>query len=123
MVDVVDVVSIMIALTKSNISNQRFILVAENWDYKKFLQAMAKSVKAKEPQKMASLGLLQLAWRLDWLKHKLTGKRRQLTKQLATALSTNKTISNAKIKAQLNYEFKPVETSIIEIGDLFLKQV
>ncbi|WP_445956772.1 NAD-dependent epimerase/dehydratase family protein [Yeosuana sp.] len=123
LVDVVDVVSIMIALTKSNISNQRFILVAENWDYKKFLQAMAKSVKAKEPQKMASLGLLQLAWRLDWLKHKLTGKRRQLTKQLATALSTNKTISNAKIKAQLNYEFKPVETSIIEIGDLFLKQV
>ena len=73
LVDVDDVVSIMIALTNSDISNERFILVAESWTYKDFLKTMAKSVNASPPKKLAPQWLLQIAWRLDWLTHKLTG--------------------------------------------------
>jgi len=123
LVDVEDVVNIMIALTKSNITNERFILVAENWSYKAFLQAMAKAVNAKIPEKLAATKLLQIGWRLDWLNHKLFGKRRQLTKHLVSSLSTQKTYSNKKIKSQLHYDFKSVSESIIEIGSLYLKQV
>lgn len=123
LVDVEDVVNIMIALTKSNITNERFILVAENWSYKDFLQAMAKAVNAKIPMKLASIKLLQIGWRLDWLNHKLFGKRRQLTKHLVSSLSTQKTYDNTKIKSQLQYNFKPISKSITEIGALYLKQV
>ena len=123
LVDVQDVVSIMIALTKSNIVNERFVLVAETWSYKDFLQTLAKSLNVKAPYKLASYNLLQVAWRLDWLKHKLLKKRRRLTKHLTIALNTEKKYSNTKIKTQLHVDFKPVETSITEISSLYLKQV
>lgn len=122
LVDVQDVVSVMILLTKSSIKNERFILIAENWKYKDFLQNMALSVNTSPPKKMASPLMLQLAWRLDWLNHKLRGKRRQLTRQLITSLSTDKSYDNTKIKSYTNFEFKNVSESIIEIGQLYLKQ-
>ena len=117
-----DVISIMVALLKSDIINERYVLVAENWTYKKFLQALAKSVNSKEPKKMASKKLLSFAWRLDWLKHKITGKRRQLTKHLAQSLSSETNYNSDKIKNALNYAFKDINKSITEIGNLYLKQ-
>src|SRR5690606_14446461 len=44
LVSVEDVVLIMIALLKSDIKNERFVLVAENWTFKRFLQLLATSV-------------------------------------------------------------------------------
>jgi len=123
LVDVKDVVSIMIKLLKSDIKNERFILVAENWTYKQFLQTMAKAVNAKPPKKEAKLWLLQLAWRMDWLTHKLTGKRRQLTKQIVTSLHSETNYSSAKIKKAINFEFTPIKESIVTVGNLYLKQV
>tara|TARA_R110002049_G_scaffold70608_6_gene182370 strand:- start:4140 stop:5150 length:1011 start_codon:yes stop_codon:yes gene_type:complete len=122
LVGIEDVVSIMIALLKSDIINERYILVAENWTYKQFLQTLAKNVNSKEPKKMASKKLLNLAWRLDWLKHKITGKRRQLTKQIAQSLSSETDYNSDKIKNALSYSFKDINESITEIGSLYLKQ-
>tara|TARA_R110002050_G_scaffold94765_2_gene197212 strand:- start:69305 stop:70315 length:1011 start_codon:yes stop_codon:yes gene_type:complete len=118
-----DVISIMIQLLKSDIINERFILVAENWTYKQFLETLAKSVDANIPKKMASKGLLKIAWKLDWLKSKVTGKRRELTKQIVYSLSSETNYSSNKIKTALNYTFKDVNKSIIQIGNLYLKQV
>ncbi|MCR8666910.1 NAD-dependent epimerase/dehydratase family protein [Aestuariibaculum sp. M13] len=123
LVDVKDVIEIMTQLMKSDISNERFVLVAETWSYKNFLQALATSVDGKIPEKLASKSLLSMAWRLDWLKHVLTGKRRQLTKHLTTTLSSNKEYSSSKIKTALNFKFKAVNTTITEVGYLFLKEV
>jgi len=122
LVDVEDVVSIMIALTNSAIKNERYILIAENWNYKDLLQAMAKSVKSNIPLKLASINLLRIGWRLDWLKHKIFGTRRMLTKHVATSLSSQKKYSNKKIIEHLNYNFKPIKESIKEVGELYLKQ-
>ena len=118
-----DVVSIMIQLLKSNIVNERFILVAENWTYKNFLQTLAKSVNTNIPKKLASKRLLNIIWKLDWLKHKATGKRRQLTKQIAYSLSSETDYNSDKIKEILNYTFKDVNESIIKVGSQYLKQV
>ena len=116
-----DVVSIMITLTKSDIINERFVLVAENWTYKQFLQTLSKSVHVKPPEKMAGSLLLKWAWKLDWLKTKLTGKRRQLTKHIVRSLSTETRHSSNKIKTALNYKFKPIDETIASIGDSYLK--
>lgn len=116
-----DVVTIMIELMQSEIKNERFTLVAENWTYKDFLQGLAKSVNAKPPSRLASSGLIKLAWKLDWLKFKLTGKRRQLTKHIAKSLTTTTNYSSNKIKTALNYKFKPIKETIISIGELYQK--
>ncbi|GAA4944901.1 NAD-dependent epimerase/dehydratase family protein [Algibacter agarivorans] len=116
-----DVVSIMIELMNSPITNERFVLVAEDWSYKDFLQALAKSVDVIPPKKLAGPWLLNLVWKLDWLKHKLTGKRRQITKHLAKSLVTETNHNSDKIKTALNYKFKAVDKTIDAIGTLYLK--
>ena len=116
-----DVASIMIELMNSPITNERFVLVAEDWSYKDFLQALAKSVDVIPPKKLASPWLLNLVWKLDWLKHKLTGKRRQITKHLAKSLVTETNHNSDKIKTALNYKFKAVDKTIDIIGALYLK--
>ena len=122
LVSVTDVVSIMTQLMKSNIKNERFVLVAENWTYKQFLQTLAKSVNTKPPKKLANVFLLKLIWKLDWLTTKLTGKRRRLTKHIAKSLATKKYYNSDKVKNTLNYSFKPIDDSIKEMGSIFLKQ-
>jgi len=121
LIAVEDVVEIMIKLMNSSIVNERFVLVAENWTSKDFLQTLAKSVNAKPPKKLASMFLLKIAWRLDWLKHKLTGKRRQLTKHLVQSLSTETSYNSNKVKETLNYNFKPIKETILAIGNQYLK--
>ncbi|WP_299553585.1 NAD-dependent epimerase/dehydratase family protein [Seonamhaeicola sp.] len=122
LVSIDDVVTIMIRLMKSTIKNERFVLVAENWTYKQFLQALAVSVNADLPKKLAKASLLKFAWKLDWLKTKLTGKRRRLTKHIVKSLSTEKDYNSDKVKNTLNYAFKPIDNSIKEVGAIFLKQ-
>ena len=121
LISVEDVVNIMMALMTSKIINERFVLVAENWTYKKFLQALAKSVNKKIPKKIASQSILNLVWKLDWLNHKITGKRRRLTKHIANSLSTETYYSSDKIKKALDYEFKAVDKTIISVGQAYQK--
>ena len=116
-----DFISVIIKLMNSEIKNERFVLVAENWTYKNFLQALAKAVGAKPPKKLASSNLLSIAWKLDWLKRKITGKRRQLTKHIAKSLTTETYYSSDKIKTALNYKFKAVDKTIVSIGKLYQK--
>ncbi len=117
-----DVVDIMIQLLKSDIRNERYILVAENWSYKSFLQTIAKALNVKLPSRLAQSWLLQIVWRLDWLKRKLIGKRRRLTRQLAKSLTTEKHYDSSKVITKLNYEFEPIREVISKTGNLYLKQ-
>ena len=123
LVDIEDVVNIMIKLIESDIKNERFVLVGENWTYKQFLQTISKNLEVVLPNKEAKKWQLQLSWRLDWLIHKIKGRRRRLTKQLVKALITVKFYNNQKIKTSINYNFKPIEKSIEEVCQIFLKEV
>lgn len=119
-VSVKDVVDIMVLLLKSELKNERFILVAENWSYKTFMQTIAKTLDAKVPYKIAKPWMLNVMWKIDWLTNKLTGKRRVLTRHLAKSLHAKKDYSNIKIRTELHYKFQPIERSINEISNLFL---
>lgn len=121
LVAVNDVVTIMVALLKSDIKNERFILVAENWTYKHFITSIAKALKVKPPYKEASFKLLNIVWRLDWLKQKLLGKRRVLTKHLVKSLTTTTNYSSKKIETSLNYTFEPIEKAITRTANHYLK--
>jgi len=123
LIDVEDVVNIMMQLTKSDIKNERYILVSENWTYKRFFQTIANNLNVKQPSKKAKNWQLQIVWRLDWLFHKLKGRRRRLTKQLVNSFKNESFYSNKKIIKALDYEFKPIDKSINEVSQVFLNQV
>ncbi len=120
-VDVEDVVKGMIQLMKSDISNERYIMIAENLSFEEFFKKVANSLDVKPPKKEIKNWMLQVAWRLDWAKQKLTQKRRKLTKQTAASLLSDRSYSSDKIKTDLNFQFKPIERSIEESSRLFLK--
>jgi dihydroflavonol-4-reductase len=110
-------------LMHSSIVNENFILVSENLSFKDFQLKVAKALNVNAPQKEAKPWLLNIVWRLDWLNHKLFGKRRVLSKQSAkSAISVTK-YDNSKISNTLNFEFKPIENSINEVSSLYLKDL
>ncbi|WP_282041694.1 NAD-dependent epimerase/dehydratase family protein [Winogradskyella flava] len=120
-IDVFDVVNAMVQLMVSNIKNERYILISENLSFKDFQYKVAKILGAKPPKREAKSWLLGLGWRLDWLQHKLLGKRRRLTKQTSkSALSISK-YDNSKLRDAINFEFKPIDDSIKEVSNLYLK--
>ncbi len=113
-VSVNDVANSMIELMKSAIVNERFILVAENRSYKSLIFEVAKLLKVNPPKKKATPRLLSLAWRADWLKHKLTGKRRVLSKNLARILCITSIYDTTKINESLKFKFTPIN-EVLEI--------
>lgn len=123
-VDIKDVVFPMIELMKSNISNERYILVSENVSFKDFAITVAKNIDVKPPHKEASKFILNMAWRLDWLSYFFYRKRRKITKQMVISLTTNSSYNNNKILNALSgFKFESVETSIKKTAQLFLKDI
>ena len=120
-VDVNDVVEGMLQLMQSNINNERYIMVAENWRFRDFIIKVAENLNVKPPVKEAKPWLLQIAWRLDWLNYFFKRKYRKLTKQMASRIFTDSKYSSEKIKKELSFEFKSLDKSITETCDLFLK--
>lgn len=120
-VDVYDVVDSMVRLMKSSITNEGFILVSENLLFKDFNSKTAKALGVSKKQKLIKAWQLQILWRLDWLKHKLFGKRRRLSKQLAKTITSVTKHDNSKIKTALDFKFTPVDDSIQNVSKLFLK--
>ncbi|MHA7942767.1 NAD-dependent epimerase/dehydratase family protein [Formosa sp. 3Alg 14/1] len=115
-VAVMDVVEIMILLMNSEIKNENYILVSEHWSYKQFLQSMATHLGVSLPNKEVQPWQAELAWRLDWLRHKLTGHDRFLSKQLAQTINSKSAYSNEKITSLLHYNWTPIEACIQTIS-------
>ncbi|RBP34959.1 nucleoside-diphosphate-sugar epimerase [Oceanihabitans sediminis] len=122
-VDVKDVVVAMLQLMESNIKNERFILIAENLSFKDFVTMASKQLKVKIPTKPVKPWMLQIAWRLDWLKSFLTKKPRSLTKQNAASALSATNYNNEKVVKALDYTFIPIEESIASISEQYLKEL
>ena len=122
-VDVFDVVNAMTQLMDSSIKSERFILVSENLSFKDFQYKVAKTLDVQAPKKEAKPWLLSIAWRLDWLKHKLFKKRRRLSKQAAKSAVSITKYDNSKLKTQLDFNFKSIDQSIDEVCALYLKDL
>jgi len=120
-IDVWDTVNIMKKLMDSRIKNERYILVAQNLSFKSFQDKVALALKAPKAKKAASNFLLAIAWRLDWLNHKILGRRRTLSKQMAKSINTESTFDNSKIIQALNYKFQDLNESIEKVCQLYLK--
>ena len=91
--------------------------------YKEFLNLIAENLQVKSPNIEAKSWMLSIAWRMDWLKHKLTGKPRKLVKHMVKSTQNKTVYDNVKLKKDLAFQFTPMEECIADVAKMFLKDL
>jgi dihydroflavonol-4-reductase len=123
-VDARDVASLMIRLMKSDISNERFLLVSENVSFRQYCDIMHEAFGKKKPSVKAGRFLTGLAWRMDKIRSVLTGSAPLITKETAASANRTSRFSNEKIlNAFPDHKFIPVEQSVKDTCRLFLNDL
>ncbi len=111
-VTVEDVISSMVYLMNSNIKNERFILVAENWSYKKFMSRLASLRGKKAPKLELKRYWLKLFWGIEWFLS-LFGKRRFMSKAFIDSLCNSKKILGHKITKKISFTYTSIEEYLL----------
>ncbi len=115
-VDVEDVAKIMIMLMeRTDISNENFILSAENVTYKALFAEYSALCGRNTPAIPAKKWLLSIAWRLHRLKSAIGLHNSGLTKEIARASLKRNKYTNDKIVKTLTFSFIPIKQSLAKI--------
>ncbi len=121
-VSVNDVVKAMLLLMKSDIVNERYILVSENSSFKEVFYQIAKNFGKKPPSIKVTKLMSAIGWRLEKLKSILTNKPPTLTKHTAKSIHEKQYYSSEKIQKDLNFNFEPISETIKGICELYKKE-
>lgn len=111
-----DVAAIMFQLMKSDITNERFIVVAENIAFKNLIFTISDALKVKRPTLFIKPWMTELGWRIDWFVSSVFRTESQLSKAMAESLNMTTVISGRKLESKLNYKFRDIENYCREIA-------
>ena len=112
-VDVMDVVDAMQLLMQSNISGERFIISAENIQYKAIFTKIATTFNKPAPHKKVTPFLASIVRRLEAIKGMITGKAPLLTKETAATAQAVVHFDNSKLlKAFPEFKYRTIESTI-----------
>ncbi len=117
-----DVVAIMTLLMESNIKNERFITVGNNHTFKEILTQLTTNMGKPQPKKMVKFWHLEVFWRIDWLWHLISGKKRNLTKNTAESLRFREIYSSQKVIDLLQFKFQPLNKALLFASQKFLEE-
>jgi dihydroflavonol-4-reductase len=118
-VDVRDVAEIMVRLSTEEIEGQRFVVVAENLTYQNVFSQMAAALGIRGPQIEIKPWMSSLAWRWEALKSYFTRKSPLVTKETAQTSLGEYYYKNDKVKATLNYQFRPLKETIKDLASFY----
>ncbi len=119
-VDVRDVSTFLVKLLQSDITNERYVLVSENWTYRQFFDAIAQELGVPPPGITVKPWLAEVAWRVEWLKEKLTGNTPMVTRESARSSVSTFTYGNAKSLAAFpDFKYTPIRESIAYTAEQF----
>jgi len=112
-VAVEDVAKIAVLLMESNITEERFIINHENWEFRKLFDVIADGFRKKHPKWEATPFLSSIAWRVERIKSFLKNAKPLLTKETARIALSKTYWQNDKIlKALPGFSFMALESSI-----------
>lgn len=117
-----DTVDAMALLMEKPIKNERYILVGENLSFKNIAKKIAYKLNVTPPRIEVKSYMLQIAWRLDWLKHLLFRTPRVLSKTTANTALNKEHYSSDKIKRDLGFKFTPIDNAINTTCAIYLKE-
>ncbi len=120
-VDVRDVAKMAIKLMESDQLAERFIVNNKNLNYLEFFSEVAKKLNKKAPDIKVTPLMRGLAWRLDWLRCKLTGGKHVITKETANLVSNSFHYENKKSIETFYYKYIPFEKTLSDITDQFIE--
>lgn len=114
-----DVVRFMMASHKKQITGKRFILVAENWCYRDFLNAIAKHLKKRPPFIPLSSFVVKILVVLARFYALVSHNRSTITKD-SLSFATNQTFySNEKVKTTFKEGFTEMKAVVAELTIAF----
>ncbi len=126
-VDVRDVARAMINLMHDDVwegvKNQRYILNSENLTFREFFNQAAGCLQVKQPKYFAGNLLLNLAFRLSSIKSHLTRTQSAITRDTVRSANKLSYYDGSKICRTIGFEYTPVEVSIRNNSQLFLKDI
>jgi len=112
-VAVEDVAKIAVLLMESNLTEERFIINHENWEFKKLFDTIADGFGQKHPKWQATPFLSSIAWRMEKIKSFLKNAKPLLTKETARIALSKTYWQNDKIlKALPGFSFIALESCI-----------
>jgi len=103
-VGVQDVVKIMMLLMRSDLNNERYILVAENRSFKSIVFAIADAFNVKRPSIKVTVFLREVAWRFAAFQSFFGTKSPFITKESIRASHRKTKYTNKKVIAALDYK-------------------
>lgn len=118
-----DVVKAMMLLMNSNISNERYVLTAENLSFKEVFTQIAVGLGKKPPSIKVTKAMSSIGWRLERLKTYFTGKPPLLTKQTSQSIHNKHYFSSKKIIKEFDFEFLPISEIIKTTCNLYEKKL
>jgi len=112
-VDADDVARAMVILMESDISAERFILNAENLDFKAAFESMAREFDKKPPHRQVTPLLAAMVWRMEKIRSTFTGKEPLVTKETTRSALAKVYFSSEKLKKYLpQFQFRPIAETI-----------
>ncbi len=118
-VGVQDVVNVMQRLMDSNISNERYILVAQNLSFKVVLSMISEALGKEKPRIRVSKWMGEIIWRLEYIRSKITLSTPLLTKYSARSSVSDHPYDASKIKNELDFEFEDIASSVQRTAEHF----
>jgi len=123
-VDVRDVAALMIKLMSSSVSNQRFLLNAENASFRHYFDLIHDAFGKGKASIKAGTFLTGFAWRAEMLRAFIAGSTPLITKETSLSANRKSSFSNDKIlKIFPEFQFIRLEQSINDTCRLYLKDL
>jgi nucleoside-diphosphate-sugar epimerase len=120
-VDARDVAEVMTLLAQKAISEERYVLVAENWSYEKLFKHIADAIGVAGPQVEIKAWLSGSAWRLEKIRSWITGQAPKFTRETANTALQHNYYRNDKVLKELDFKFRDLATSVKEVGAFYRK--
>jgi dihydroflavonol-4-reductase len=114
-VDARDVAKAMIILMNSNVSGERYILNSENLSLRELFTVAAEILGKRPPFIPLGRPMLSLAWRLEWIRSRVTGKPALLTRENMRSARAKSFYSADKFANQFNYSFIPIRKTLEDV--------
>lgn len=114
-VDVEDVAKAVVLLMESGISEQRFIINSENWEFQRLFNTIARGFNKKPPSKHAGPFLSNFAWRMEKARSYFSKYKPLLTRETSRIALSKTYFHNDKLLSILpGFSFTPLEESILK---------
>lgn len=119
-VAVEDVAKAMIKLTKSNLENETYILVAESLSFKSVLEQIAENLNASKPSKKLKSWMVFIGWLFQSLGNSLFNTKQEITYHSIKGFKNKSNYDNSKVKKAIDFEFTNISESIQKTAKAFL---